>query len=433
MRPRGASAAVSGRFRVEAVELRRKLGDAAWYVLQQLWRVRDPKTGETHVTNAGLASGVAGFVRQSVNVVKKACKRLVAAGLLLFVGRKLRKVKRGRALVEVQVCVRIVRGAPAEQGLGSDALVFVPETTSKWLPAACSWGGARVPVAGGQEYPMAAPGEGGKSTPRSEINKILGKELFDSSPSERNTAAASAAASDPLLGWTPGSDLGLILEAGSGRPKAPVMATSPLEGCPPLPWTLVPFAVSPNPPTLVPEMRDDERAARLVDAFRGALGSRFPGSTDFSFRRGVLSRSKHFPMLVEAAGFMVEREIAPAAWAAWSMDVWKTYTEKRKPPPVAWVFGPKRLAEKRGWFEHEESSYLGGTVLSTPKRTALLRRYLAMRAAVEAAEAWSDPREIVSRFFPDDLFDRLVVEAREEVARVRERVQRRVDAGEFLW
>jgi hypothetical protein len=482
VRPRGVPLAVSGRSRVEAEELQRKLGDTAWFLLLQLWRVRDAKTGETHVTNDGLASGVGGFVKQTRRVIRKACCRLIDAGLLVFVGRKVREVLRGRARVSLPVNVRVVRGAQAEQGLGAERVVFVPKKTADWLPAAYGWGGARRPskrgIREGQEGHQTPRIGSSKRGTRSESMDPLEKGPFDSRPSDENTAARSSAVSVPLFGWgelgsapdtsgregavpapgqgydasTPGGPpdatpeapepivgpsgdptVGLRLEAAPLRPKAPVMPTSPLDGCPPLPWGLVRFATVPNPPNLAPEMKPDERAHRLADAFRGALASRFPDATDFSFRNGVLSRSKHYPMLLEAAEFMVARELAPAAWAAWSMDVWKTYTEKSRPPTVAWVFGPKRLVEKRGWFESQESSYLGGTLLPTPKRDALFRRYMSLRYAIHNARAWDDPAPFVARFFPDDLFDRLVAEARAEVERARARVQREVDSGRFFW
>jgi hypothetical protein len=482
VRPRGVALVVSGRSRVEAEELQRKLGDSAWFLLHQLWKLRDAKTGETHVTNDGLAAGVAGFVKQKVRLIRKACARLIEAGLLVYVGWRSRKVLRGRATIERKVCIRIVRGAPAEQGLGSAALVFVPKKTADWLPAAYGWGGVRDLSKRGrpreQEGPTSACSGGSKRGLRSESMDPLVKGPSDSRPSDENTAARSSADFGPSFGWgeagsapdtlgreggvpAPGQGydaadvstppdaapegperlvglpdtfrVGLRLEAAPLRPKAPVMPTSPLDGCPPLPWGLVPFATTPNPPTLAPEMKPDERAIRLADAFRGAVGSRFPDEPDFSFRHGVLSRSKHYPMLLEAAEFMVARELAPAAWAAWSMDVWKVYAERTRPPTVAWVYGPKRLAEKRGWFESEETSYLGGTLLPTPKRDALFRRYMSLRYAIHNARAWSDPAPFVAKFFPDDLFDRLVGEARAEVERVKARVQREVDEGRFFW
>lgn len=212
------------------------------------------------------------------------------------------------------------------------------------------------------------------------------------------------------------------------------MPTSVLDGAPPLPWMLVGVATVPNPPNLEPDMRPTERAVRLADAYRGAVESRFSAQAlGHAFRRGAISNSKHFELLLEAAQFMIDHELAPAAWAAWSCDIWKIHNTPLKPPPVAWVFGTKRLAERRGWFEAEEQSYLGGTVKYGPVQTALLKRYMSLRFAIHDAGAWDDPGPLVARYFPEDSYDRAVKAAQQEVKQTRERLREAADTGTFMW
>lgn len=303
-------------------------------------------------------------------------------------------------------------------------------------------------------YPLASLGDAAPATSASTVSSIHLPERV-STPTEGDAPLAHLETEDPR-DTTPderkgGAAASLVqgaTERGSGtmktavgfrlteggwtRPKAPSMPTSPLRGAPPLPWTLVGTATTPNPPLLDEEMGDDERAHALAAAFRGALASRFhePG---WALRRGPIQASKFFRTLVDSATDLLRFEIAPAAWAAWSCDVWKQYNSAARPPPVPWVFSTKRIAERRGWFAAEEESYMGGRIIMGAKKRELLERYMAMRLAIDAEGAWSDPAPVVARFFPGDAFDRAVVVANAEVKKDRERLRREADSGAFLW
>jgi hypothetical protein len=489
---------VAGRTQVRAADLKAKLGDPAWYVLQQLWKLR-AKDGETHVTNAGLARGAAGYVRQAVRVINKACERLAKAGLVKLLGRRPRQVPRGVAVVTLRVVCRRVHGAPAEGALGAELFCFVPAATARWIDGAATWGGKRIGAGRPtriqegevffQEGEISGPGTEFKRGSRSLFSSpfFLGPDHPETSfqdaaarggasvlgllpggesdptdapesPRRKGTAVerngAALASSDPTLGvdliQTPERNVGLRLAGTPGnRPKAPSVPTAPLPGTPPPPWTLVGLAAVPNPPDLDPEMKPTERTNFLASAFNGAVASRFPGYGD-AFRSGsirangvllsapvraarTLHKSKDYALLVEAAQFMLDHEIAPAAWAAWSCDMWKVHHTTKKPPPVAWVFGTKRLAERRGWFEAEERSYMGGSVKYGRVQEKLIRRYLTMRFEIHNACAWDDPAPFVAKWFPDDLFERMVAAAKAEVARAQEKLRAAADRGEFLW
>lgn len=482
MRPKGVPLAVSGRARVRIADLRQKLGDAAWWTLQALWRLRDVR-GETHVTNRGLATGAAGFAPLAFRVVRKACARLKSAGLLFCLGRQPRDVKRGRATVSLRVIVRRVLGAPAEGDLGAKEMVFVPGRTTTWLESASSWGGVRSGSGGyrhgarrsqqegpvcQQEGPISGLGEVSKRGRRSISGKyplgvpanllaslgdaalrveddegaVLGFGSIpdgassDASVVERNGASGGLSGPTPPEG-TPEPSAGplgaSLREGGGSRPKAPVMPTSPLPGTPPAPWVLIGVAKTPNPPILDPDMREREMVLALVSAYRSAATNRFGKLPKFAFGRGDVTKSRHYPMLAAAARFMLGHELAPAAWCAWSCDIWRTYNTESKPPPVAWVYGEKRLAERRGWFEREEGGYLGGRVVCGPRQNALLRRYMTMRHAVDAEEAWYAPGGVFDRFFPGDTYERAVEAAKAEVVASTAKLREQVDGGAFLW
>lgn len=527
MRPARVPLAVAGRCRVAADVLRSKLGTGAWFVLHALWALRGARDGTTHVTNGGL-SRVRGFAPISPRAARHAVERLRAAGLVESVGWQRRRVAVGACVGERVVCVRRVRGAPAEGALGADAVVFVPRETVDWLGGASSWGGAR-PGAGrppsdpsrcdpkraarerdtaagvaplenvikrgnpriqeghtppnssgapdilctsGVPIPvnrLASLGDAAALTTRSAavvpcsnsggpnlgsgplgmLHRGVAPELVGAAPVESvggipppdgpsSGREGPSGALSPLGGCNPPSGAArpssgaLLSETWAPRPKGHVLPSTPLSGLPPPPWALVGVAAVPNPPTLDTSMTDRERAIRLADAYRGAVRARLRLDA-FAFKRGDVTRSKHYPTLVEAAAFMLAHELAPAAWCAWSCDVWRQYAGGRKPPPIPWVFGAKRLAERRGWFEAEEGAYTGGRVSYGPEQSRLVQRYLAARLEIDRAGAFASPEGVFAKWFPGDAYERAVERARVEVERASTSLRRDADMGVFLW
>lgn len=226
---------------------------------------------------------------------------------------------------------------------------------------------------------------------------------------------------------------GFRFESGMSRPRPVAMPSTTLPGIPAYPGaSLIGLAVVPNPPVLEVEMSDLERAHKLADAYRGAIQARF-GQVAWALKRGPLQGSKFYKNLVESAQTLLDHEIAPAAWAAWSCDVWKQYGDKKKPPPVPWVFSAKRIHERRGWFAAEEETYMGGRVVYGPKQTALATQYLRMRAAIDSAGAHQHPEPVVARYFPDGAYEAALAAARAEVKAKQTELQRAKDSGTFLW
>jgi hypothetical protein len=432
----GLSVALTGAAPVRTSLLREKLGASAWYLLQAMWRCRDWETGETTATNAGLARAP-GFAPLALRVVRKAAARLKAAGLVECVGWRVRVVRSGWRDVRRLVYVRVVRGGSAFGVPGSDALTFVPEATRAWLRTASGWGGARRSKSAetrqkrNQEGPTMRVQEGPpiyktkRSIPEQESLRTAGASPATFPEEAREVPKRTRNVPPPTE-----AELGGGL--GGNHPTPRTARTKKPKEIPPYPgFAEVGWPVLPPPPLLDPKAGPVERAAALLKAYRGAVKSRY--GVDPWPARGPAATHKNYRALVEASEVLVERKIAPAAWAAWSCDAWKSFKGGKRPPPIPWVFSAKRVDERAGWFASEESGYTGGKVVAGPKYRELLRRYQAARFAVDRAGPDERPRRVFERFFPGDAYPRLLAEARAEVARTVDNLRKQADLGAFLW
>jgi hypothetical protein len=198
--------------------------------------------------------------------------------------------------------------------------------------------------------------------------------------------------------------------------------------------SLLGAATTPRPPLLDAGAGDDERVLRLADAYRGACRARYACDA-WGLKAANLKRSKFRAAMLESAAILVDAEIAPAAWAAWSFDRWRALepANARRPPPVPWVWSPKRLAEGRGWFESERVGYSGGVDVPVREVVQLRERYVAMRRALAAEGTWASPKGVVDRFFPGDAFAEAVASARAAVARTNAELRSRAARGEWFW
>lgn len=203
----------------------------------------------------------------------------------------------------------------------------------------------------------------------------------------------------------------------------------PIRGVPGNPWQTAGMVTVPGPPRLPAEASDGECVHALVRAYGGAVGAvlRLKVFTG----RPMTPKRKEWRMLVTAAAKLREANAAPAAWAAWSCDVWKEYGNGGA-PPLQWVFSPKRLDERRGWFEAEAGGYGGGTIVNGPAKRALLARYLQARTAIMRARG-ADPRAVFDRVFPPAEYERAVTAAKRENALLTKELRAMVDRGEFVW
>jgi hypothetical protein len=177
-------------------------------------------------------------------------------------------------------------------------------------------------------------------------------------------------------------------------------------------------------------MPPEELARACARAYRGAVQSRFDGPC-FVFARGDLTKSKYYVMLVVGARLLIEQEIAPAAWCAWSMDIWKLRSGATKPPPIAWVFSEGRVRERCGWFRSEAASYEGGQALYGREHRRLLARWHRMFG--ELLRGRDPPEVIVAQHFPDGSYEHGMKRARKEREETMARLDRMVEHGGWLW
>jgi hypothetical protein len=161
-------------------------------------------------------------------------------------------------------------------------------------------------------------------------------------------------------------------------------------------------------------------------------------------RRGGVLGSEHFDMMVEAAGCMLEHEIAPAAWLAFSFDVWdeqqckngKGRRRKLKPPPLTWAYSPDRLNARRGWFRTALANLvLGGQLTFLPAHRELVGRHARMRAALLRMQnpTNTEVAAVVARFFPDGCYAQLAERACNESKAQQVKLKRRAARGEWIW
>ena len=203
-------------------------------------------------------------------------------------------------------------------------------------------------------------------------------------------------------------------------------------GVPPFPgWSMLPGALTPGPPKLDPDEPDRARALLLVRLYRACAERRFK-KPSFPLGRVDVQKSKHYAAILECARALLDHDVAPAAWVAFSFDVWRDHSSAegaKKAPPLRWVFSASRVSERAGWFASEESSYCGGRAKFGPSHNELIRRHAAMRAE----SARTSPQEAAAKYFPDGLFERLVAEARVESRREQARLREAVARGEWIW
>lgn len=89
----------------------------------------------------------------------------------------------------------------------------------------------------------------------------------------------------------------------------------------------------------------------LIDSYNAAVHTVF-GKKSYAFSRGNIRKFKYFNALLLAANTCIEHEIAPEAWAEWSINGLRKGRFKHKPPPITVVFSAKNIVKRRGWFRN---------------------------------------------------------------------------------
>jgi hypothetical protein len=252
------------------------------------------------------------------------------------------------------------------------------------------------------------------------------------SPAQPSPAGTRPRLPDPAAVAKPLGDA--AYQVGEPRAMHPAAMGLPFPGVPgPLRVHEIARCVVPNPPLLDPRASPEQHARILARWYTG-IAERRTGKTCWSFRGKPLERSRYFGALQSAAKAMVEHEIAPAAWIAWSFDVWE-HREKDKLPPPSMVFSAKRIEERRGWFRSCAVDYSGGQQVYVPAARELMQRQAQMRNAL----ARERPRNteavlaVVAKYFPIRLRERLIHDAKQQAEAEQERMTVAVAEGKWVW
>jgi len=195
--------------------------------------------------------------------------------------------------------------------------------------------------------------------------------------------------------------------------------------------------VVPGPAKISPGCSDLEAVKMLVGAYQDSVESRWPGQRCWSFRRGEITKSKHWPLLLAAATRMRDLEIAPGAWCLFSADVWREHSTAANapPPPPTFVFAKSRMENRLDWFDDECDRYRGGHAMFAPAHLALAQRWKDLWRDLHKESPQDRPRLLVilERHFPGDSWERGLRQARDETEALRRTVTELVKRGVSSW
>jgi hypothetical protein len=147
---------------------------------------------------------------------------------------------------------------------------------------------------------------------------------------------------------------------------------------------VIPEVRIPAPPQLADHDDVRKHVLQLALTYRGALMSKCNVKGSHPLIRGVwtgmnVSKMASSDKLSGAVVMMLGHNIAPAAWCAFSIDVWKHLMQKPEPPPMVWVYSAARIAEHIDWFHDERAQWSGNRVHPNEAQRNLLRVYSAIQ------------------------------------------------------
>ena len=191
----------------------------------------------------------------------------------------------------------------------------------------------------------------------------------------------------------------------------------------------------PPPPLLEKGLSDIEIAEKLAAAYRGAVAAVY-GKKCFVLMRGDIRAAKQFSSLVVAGDFLRQLNVAPISWAHWSVKVWFNWKRGKSNPPVHWVYAVTRLDQKLVEFRSAHHSSTPKVAL-TPTHKRLLSIYNGMVTDLNSLSSKNCKQQqqsiVVAKHFPSGLYKRLVSRVNVEVASIQERINTRVERGEWIW
>lgn len=197
---------------------------------------------------------------------------------------------------------------------------------------------------------------------------------------------------------------------------------------------MIPEIIVGSPALILLDSDAYERARMLGAAYRSAVWDRFNLESQFLLY-GKPGKNPAYPLLVQAAVFMVENDIPPVAWTLFSFDVWKDIPGTTTPPSVKWTFSVNRLSSRLSWFENEREHYCVHRSRIGPLHAKLMRDWYAMwdDLLVKNPQTRDQVLDIVEFHFPEDSYENRLISAKSEVVRIQTEIDRLVGEGGELW
>lgn len=415
----GVAREVAGDVLVDENELASKLGQSAWVVWQILCSKR-ARNGLSRCYGKQL-SNAKGFQPMSPRTVEKAIRRLYTSCLLARIG--------WRSDEKGAFHARRVLGARQLHLVGAVARVAVPRSTALWMASAKAWGGARS-GAGRRSDLMA------KRIQEEGVDREFKRRDILNNKHKTNSAGLKESCSFQEQDSAPRvvlSELGEALVNPALPRSTPVLLTN-IASAPPFPgWSIVKPACLPNPPLLQEGTKPAAQATMLLDAIDGALGAFF--KIRLPRRKGAVNRNRNYKLLREFAALLIEHKIPPAVWAWWRIQLYAgaNATSKAAPffPSIKFICNVRIITEARWRFRQAWGpGELGGRAMPGPAYLDLIRTYRRMYIAIKNG---APVGEAVSKYFPGDLYDVRVDNAKREAVEIANKLKIRAEKGEFLW
>ncbi len=210
--------------------------------------------------------------------------------------------------------------------------------------------------------------------------------------------------------------------------------------------TVVPVARVPEPPLLAPGDTEPARALHLALAYRTVVAQRYGRCFHKTARwcrrfcgvvdeDDIMRMRPEFAYLTTSAELLLNLRIAPLAWVAFSVDVYRQYAARKSPPGVVWTYAPTRIEERKDWFGYAEQKFRGGRLIIEPEHRELITSFERMRYALMLVSPLSESRvdRIVRAHLSPQKYERLVDALEDKTEEKRREFRRAIQRREWIW
>lgn len=158
--------------------------------------------------------------------------------------------------------------------------------------------------------------------------------------------------------------------------------------------------------------------------------SKIPKPRKPAKRRPKKVKLDQYEVLARGAELLIEHDLAPALWVAWSIDGHEKHAGTHL-AKTSWVFNEDRITKFRAIFRGEISGYAAGVLVPGVCFQDLSKRYFAMRR--DLLNSNEDIDEIVDKHFPGRLYKKLVASAKAEAETMLSNFRASIERGEYIW